>query len=108
MVSYSSWNGTKMTGNKSLLTDMLKDRMGFRGVIVTDWNGHAGIKGCTPSDCPQALNAGNDMYMIPDGWKQPLRQYPGAGEGRLHPDGAARRCGRAGAADEDAHGAVRG
>ncbi len=70
MVSYSSWNGTKMTGNKSLLTDVLKDRMGFGGLIVTDWNGHAGIKGCTPSDCPQALNAGNDMYMIPDGWKQ--------------------------------------
>jgi beta-glucosidase len=69
MVSYSSWNGTKMTGNKSLLTDVLKDRMGFGGMIVTDWNGHAQIKGCTPSDCPQALNAGNDMYMIPDGWK---------------------------------------
>ncbi len=44
--------------------------MGFAGMIVTDWNGHAQIKGCTPSNCPQALNAGNDMYMIPDGWKQ--------------------------------------
>jgi len=70
MTSYSSWNGTKMHGNKSLLTDVLKDRMGFGGLIVTDWNGHAQVKGCTPMDCPQALNAGNDMYMIPDGWKQ--------------------------------------
>ncbi len=70
MTSYSSWNGIKMHGNKSLLTDVLKDRMGFAGMIVTDWNGHAQVKGCTPMDCPQALNAGNDMYMIPDGWKQ--------------------------------------
>jgi beta-glucosidase len=69
MTSYSSWNGTKMHGNRSLLTDVLKDRMGFKGMIVTDWNGHAQIKDCKPTDCPQALNAGNDMYMMPDGWK---------------------------------------
>jgi beta-glucosidase len=70
MTSYSSWNGLKMHGNKSLLTDVLRKRMGFDGMIVTDWNGHGQIKGCTPSNCPQSLNAGNDMYMIPDGWKQ--------------------------------------
>ncbi|MDQ8030138.1 MAG: glycoside hydrolase family 3 N-terminal domain-containing protein, partial [Brevundimonas sp.] len=29
MASFSSWNGVKITGNRSLLTDVLKGRMGF-------------------------------------------------------------------------------
>jgi beta-glucosidase len=70
MVSYSSWNGTKMHGNKSLLSDVLKDRMGFGGLIITDWNGHAQIPGCKPDNCPQVMGAGVDMIMIPDRWKE--------------------------------------
>ncbi len=31
MVSYSSWNGEKMHGNKYLLTDVLKGELGFQG-----------------------------------------------------------------------------
>ena len=31
MVSYSSWNGQKMHGNKHLLTDVLKGELGFQG-----------------------------------------------------------------------------
>jgi beta-glucosidase len=37
MVSYSSWNGVKMHGNKYLLTDVLKTELGFRGFLVSDW-----------------------------------------------------------------------
>ena len=37
MVSYSSWNGEKMHGNKYLLTDVLKGELGFRGFLVSDW-----------------------------------------------------------------------
>jgi beta-glucosidase len=69
MASFSSWNGEKMHGNKSLLTDVLKGRMGFDGFIVGDWNGHGQVAGCTPKNCPQAANAGLDMYMAPDSWK---------------------------------------
>lgn len=69
MTSFSSWNGERMTGNKELLTDVLKDRMDFQGFIVSDWNSYGQIPGCTNEDCPQALNAGMDMYMAPDGWK---------------------------------------
>ena len=36
------------------------------GVVVGDWNGHAQIPGCTNSNCPQALLAGLDIYMVPD------------------------------------------
>jgi beta-glucosidase len=69
MASFSGWNGTKMHGNESLLTDVLKERMGFHGFVVGDWNGHGQIKGCSNTDCPQSLNAGLDMYMAPDSWK---------------------------------------
>ncbi len=59
-----------MHGNKSLLTDVLKGRMGFDGFVVGDWNGHGQVAGCTPKNCPQAANAGLDMYMAPDSWKE--------------------------------------
>ncbi|GAA0449430.1 MULTISPECIES: glycoside hydrolase family 3 protein [Sphingomonas] len=69
MASFSSWNGAKMHGNKSLLTDVLKGRMGFDGFVVGDWNGHGQIPGCTNADCPATFNAGLDMAMAPDSWK---------------------------------------
>lgn len=69
MASFSGWNGMKMHGNESLLTGVLKERMGFHGFVVGDWNGHGQIEGCTNTDCPQSLNAGLDMYMAPDSWK---------------------------------------
>ncbi|HMS20957.1 MAG TPA: glycoside hydrolase family 3 N-terminal domain-containing protein [Sphingorhabdus sp.] len=69
MASFSSWNGIKHHGNRSLLTDVLKGRMGFNGLIVGDWNGHGQVAGCSATDCPAAINAGLDLYMAPDSWK---------------------------------------
>ncbi len=69
MASFSSWQGRKMTGNKSLLTGVLKDRWDFGGFVVSDWNAHGQVEGCTNESCPQALVAGVDMYMAPDTWK---------------------------------------
>ncbi|WP_301287145.1 glycoside hydrolase family 3 protein [Sphingobium sp. OAS761] len=69
MASFNSWQGVKMHGNKSLLTGVLKERMGFDGFIIGDWNGHAQIPGCTATDCPATFNAGLDMAMAPDSWK---------------------------------------
>ncbi|HSF11925.1 MAG TPA: glycoside hydrolase family 3 N-terminal domain-containing protein, partial [Erythrobacter sp.] len=62
MVSFSSWQGRKMTGNHSLVTGVLKDRMDFGGFVVSDWNAHGQVEGCTNEACPQALMAGVDMY----------------------------------------------
>jgi len=67
MVSYSSWNGEKMHGNKYLLTDVLKGELGFQGFLVSDW---AAIDQISPDyyhDIEQAINAGLDMIMIPYG-----------------------------------------
>lgn len=69
MTSFSSWNGIRIAGHKGLVTDILKDRMNFGGLVVTDWNAHGQVAGCTNASCPQSLLAGIDMYMAPDSWK---------------------------------------
>jgi beta-glucosidase len=70
MASFSSWNGDKVHGSHYLLTEVLKERMGFSGFVVGDWNAHGQIEGCSVTDCPAAINAGLDMYMAPDSWKE--------------------------------------
>jgi beta-glucosidase len=70
MASYSSWRGQKMHGNHALLTEVLKGRFGFDGFVIGDWNGHAQLPGCTAVSCAAAVNAGLDMLMAPDGWKE--------------------------------------
>ena len=69
MASYNSFNGTKMHGNKNLLTDVLKGRMHFDGFVVGDWNGHGQVPGCTNENCAKAFMAGVDVLMTPDSWK---------------------------------------
>ena len=69
MASFNSWNGKKMHGNKYLLSDVLKDQMNFNGFIVGDWNGHGQIPGCQDADCPNAINAGVDIFMVPEQWE---------------------------------------
>ena len=73
MASFNSWNGDKLHGNKYLLTDVLKGKMGFDGFIVGDWNGHEQIPGCTKQSCAKAINAGVDLIMVPEDWKAFLR-----------------------------------
>ncbi|MDO6839083.1 exo 1,3/1,4-beta-D-glucan glucohydrolase [Paraglaciecola chathamensis] len=72
MASFNSWNGDKVHGNRYLLTSVLKERMGFDGFVVGDWNGHGQIPGCSNESCPQAMNAGLDVYMVPTGAWKPL------------------------------------
>ena len=69
MVSYSSWQGQKMSGNRALLEDVLRGRFGFNGFTVSDWNAQGQLDGCTNEHCPAAFNAGIDMFMAPDSWK---------------------------------------
>jgi len=69
MVSFSSWNGAKHTGNRSLLTDVLRGPLGFDGLLIGDWDAHAALPGCRSDSCPDAINAGLDMFMAPNAWK---------------------------------------
>ena len=69
MASFNSWHGRKMHGYGELLTDVLKEQMGFDGFIVGDWNGHGQIPGCSNKSCAASINAGLDMFMVPNDWK---------------------------------------
>lgn len=69
MVSYSSWNGIKMHANRNLVTGFLKNKLKFRGFVISDWEGIDRIT--TPphanySYSVQAgVQAGIDMVMVP-------------------------------------------
>jgi beta-glucosidase len=39
MISYSSWGGSKLHGQKYLITEVLKGELGFEGFTVSDWGG---------------------------------------------------------------------
>jgi beta-glucosidase len=76
MASFNSWNDVangqdygKVHGSRYMLTDILKDKMGFDGFVVTDWNGIGEVPGCRNDECAQAINAGIDMVMVPTDWK---------------------------------------
>ncbi|EGM79724.1 beta-glucosidase-like glycosyl hydrolase [Rheinheimera sp. A13L] len=69
MATFNSWHGEKIHGSHYLLTTVLKERMGFDGLVVGDWNGHGQIPGCTNTNCAAAINAGVDILMAPEDWK---------------------------------------
>jgi beta-glucosidase len=59
-----------MHGNHPLLTGVLKERMGFDGLVIGDWDGHAQVPGCTSVSCAAAVNAGIDVLMAPGSWRE--------------------------------------
>ncbi|KAJ0792196.1 putative glucan 1,3-beta-glucosidase [Helianthus annuus] len=71
MASYSSWNGDKMHTNRYLLTDILKEKLGFKASItlITDWEGLDSLYEPYGSNYRTAvslgINAGIDMVMVP-------------------------------------------
>ena len=76
MASFNSWTNAeigievgKMHGSRAMLTDVLKGKLGFDGVVVSDWNGIGQVPGCTNASCPQAINAGLDVIMVPNDWR---------------------------------------
>lgn len=43
--------------------------MGFDGLVIGDWDGHAQVPGCSYVSCAPAVNAGLDVLMAPEGWR---------------------------------------
>ena len=66
MVSYSSWNGVKASASKKLLTDILKQEMGFEGFLISDYNAIAQLDRDFKTAIGTSINAGMDMAMEPD------------------------------------------
>jgi beta-glucosidase len=64
MPSYSSWNGVKCSANHHLLTDILKDELGFKGFLISDYNAIDQISPDYKNDIAISINAGMDMVML--------------------------------------------
>ena len=70
MPSYNSWNGVKASGSKRLLTEILKDEMGFEGFLISDYDAIDELPGDYRSDIEQSINAGMDMVMVPQKYRE--------------------------------------
>ncbi|MEO6713749.1 MAG: glycoside hydrolase family 3 protein, partial [Mycobacteriales bacterium] len=75
MASFNSWTNDelgisegKVHGSAYLLTEVLKNQLGFDGLVVGDWNGHGQVDGCSNESSPAAINAGVDIIMVPHDW----------------------------------------
>ena len=66
MVSYNSWNGVQASASKRLLTEILKGDLGFKGFLISDWNAIDAIPGDYKGDVQASVEAGMDMFMVPD------------------------------------------
>ncbi len=65
MLSYSSWNDTRMHAQRYLTTDVLKGELGFEGFVVSDWAAIDQISEDYYESVVTAFNAGIDMNMVP-------------------------------------------
>ena len=65
MVGFNSYNGINMHQHTELVTGVLKEELGFEGVVVSDWNG--GLRFGEPHT---VINAGVDIAMQPGNHKE--------------------------------------
>jgi beta-glucosidase len=65
MPSFSSWNGVKNSANRKLLTNILKEELGFEGFLISDWAAIEELPGDYRQQVEESINAGMDMVMVP-------------------------------------------
>lgn len=70
MPSYSSWNGLKCTASKELLTEVLKDELGFEGFLISDYQAIDQCHEDYKTAIGIAINAGIDMAMAPHKYRE--------------------------------------
>ena len=78
MASFNEVDGVPATGNKWLMTDVLRKQWGFGGFVVTDYTGITEMTdhgmGDTQTVAALALNAGVDMDMVSDAFTSTLKK----------------------------------
>ncbi len=83
MTSFNDVDGIPATGNKWLLTNVLRDRWGFQGFVVSDYTSLNEMIAHGLGDLQQvsalALNAGLDMDMVGEGFLTTLKKSVNAG-----------------------------
>ena len=78
MASFNEVDGVPATGNKWLMTDVLRKQWNFDGFVVTDYTGITEMTdhgmGDTQTVAALALNAGVDMDMVSDAFTSTLKK----------------------------------
>lgn len=78
MAAFNEIDGIPATGNKWLLTDVLRKQWGFKGFVVTDYTGInemvAHGMGDLQTVSAMALKAGSDMDMVGEGFLTTLKK----------------------------------
>ena len=69
MVSFNSWNGEKCHGHQFLVTKLLKEQLGFDGIVISDWDGINYLDENFDEAIVKSVNAGLDMFMVPEHWQ---------------------------------------
>ena len=69
MPSFSSWNGVKCSASKFLLTEVLKEELGFEGFLISDYNAIDQVTANYKDAIELSINAGMDMVMVPSNYK---------------------------------------
>ncbi len=69
MASFNSWKGDKCHGHRYLLTDVLKNELGFEGFIISDWDGIDYLNDSYFETVAMSVNAGIDMFMVSEKWR---------------------------------------
>lgn len=70
MVSYNSVDGLKCHENYHLIQEVLKDEIGFKGLVSSDYNAIQQVSGVTYKDQIElAVNAGIDLLMEVSSWE---------------------------------------
>ena len=66
MVGFFGWQDRgENVADQYLITEVLKNKIGFDGMVLSDWNAISFVPGCTVDRCPESVNAGVDMFMVP-------------------------------------------
>lgn len=87
MISFSSLNGEKMHGNKAMISDFLKNELGFQGIVISDWEALHQLPGKFEDQVVACVNAGVDMLMEPNMWKEAINAIiNGVSKGRISMD----------------------
>ena len=67
MASYSSYRGLKMHRHRALLTGVLKEELGFDGLLVSDYNAINHLGGHFGDTVAECIEAGIDLVMTAGG-----------------------------------------
>lgn len=79
MVALNQWGDERMIDSKYLVTDKLKNELGFKGFVVSDWYGTYEYSGLNNYESNvKTINAGMDMAMLPYDYKSFMRDVRSA------------------------------